>query len=463
MEAIQLEYDVIIVGAGASGLMAAITVARLGKSVLVIERKDKAGKKILATGNGKCNYTNRIQTPECYRSDDSAFAMKVLSCFDVSRTLAFFEELGIYPKEKEGYYYPHSEQAASVVQVLMMECERLGVLFRFEEIVTEIIKPDFTVLTDKLQKENVPKGKNSIPTSSNDKNNKSKNTLDSKKGSTNPTYMNKVDTMNSEAKKSNRYRGKKLIIATGGCASPQLGSDGSGYQIAKAFGHTIIKPLPALVQLKSSEKYCKTVSGVRTTAVVRAYSENNQIAFEEGELLFTDYGISGIPILQISRFVAKALDQKREVKLQLDFFSEVLESELSKLLHTRIKQNPRKTIEEMMVGLLNHKLNYILIIAAKLDPYKQSGKLSPQEIDTLVEQMKAFSMKITDTNSFENAQVSAGGVSTKEIEPTTMESKQIKGLYLVGELTDVDGTCGGYNLQWAWSTGYLAGTHSAHT
>ncbi|MDF2908297.1 MAG: hypothetical protein K0R34_3618, partial [Herbinix sp.] len=175
-----MEYDVIIVGAGASGLMAAIAAARQGSSVLVIERKEKPGKKILATGNGKCNYTNRFQSPDCYRSDDSAFASKVLSCFDVSKTLEFFEELGIYPKEKDGYYYPNSEQATSVVQVLVMEGLRLGVQYRYSEMVLEIAEPYFDVITE-----------------------------------------------SSEDKKCHRYHGNKLILAAGGCASPQLGSDGS--------------------------------------------------------------------------------------------------------------------------------------------------------------------------------------------------------------------------------------------
>lgn len=400
-----MEYDVIIIGAGASGLMAAITVARQGNSVLVIEQKDKAGKKILATGNGKCNFTNLNQCPECYHSEDSAFAMKVLSCFDVSRTLEFFKELGIFPKERDGYLYPNSEQAASVVSVLMMECDRLKVQFCYQETVKEIRKPYYTVVTQ---------------------------------------------TQNS-------YKGKKLILAAGGCASPKLGSDGSGYQLAKKLGHTIIKPLPALVQLKSPNKSCKTVSGVRTFAVVTAYAEKNQLSKEQGEIIFTDYGISGIPVMQISRYIAKALDKGEKTYLTLDYFPELTKEELKWLIKQRIQQNPMKTLEEMMVGLLNHKLNYILILEAKLDPYQPSKSATLIEIERLVNQMKEYKLPISDTNSFENAQVCAGGIATNEIDAGSMESKMMKGLYLVGELVDVDGTCGGYNLQWAWSSGYVAG------
>lgn len=403
-EATQVDYDVVIVGAGASGLIAAITAARQGSSVLVIEQKDKAGKKILATGNGKCNFTNLVQSQECYRSDDSAFAMKVLSCFDVQDTIRFFEKLGIYTKEKNGYLYPNSEQSASVVQVLLMECKRRKVSFVYHTSVTMIRKPNYTIITT---------------------------------GAT--------------------YYGKRLILATGGCASPKLGSDGSGYTIAKSFGHTIIKPLPALVQLKSNEKYCKIISGVRTIATVTVYAENHIIAKEAGEILYTDYGISGIPIMQVSRFVAKAIDQNQRVYVTMDHLPNRTRNELFIHIKERVHQNPHKTIEETMVGLFNHKLSYIMMKQAHIDPTKKSPNISKDEIEALVEQMKEFRMTISETNTFDHAQVSAGGVSTEEIDENTMESKLSKNLFLTGELVDVDGTCGGYNLQWAWSSGYLAG------
>ena len=218
-----MDFDIIIVGAGASGLVAAIAAAGQGSSVMVLERKEKAGKKILATGNGKCNFTNSIQKPECYRSGDSAFAMKVLSCFDVRKTLDFFEELGIYPKERNGYYYPNSGQAVSVVSVLLMECKRLGVTLRYHETVLKIRKPDFTIITETAEQKRVV------------------------------------------------YFSRRLILSAGGCAYRQLGSDGSGYHLAQSLGHTIIKPLPALVPLKSPDKSCKAASGVRTIARVTLF------------------------------------------------------------------------------------------------------------------------------------------------------------------------------------------------
>ena len=441
---VQLEYDVIIIGAGASGLTAAIAAAREGSSVLVIEQMDKAGKKILATGNGKCNYTNLHQSPDCYRSDDSAFAMKVLSCFDVEKTLQFFKELGIYPRERDGYLYPNSEQAASVVSVLMLECLALKVEFRYEEKVISIKNPDFTVITKKDETEKGNKVKNS-----NIKNLNSQN-LNS----------------NNASLKTYSYKAEKLIIATGGCASPKLGSDGSGFELAKLFGHTVIKPLPALVSLLSPQKYCKTVSGVRVKAKVTAFTEEfhkgnenatKLLGTEKGEIVFTDIGISGIPIMQVSRFVAKALDQGEKVSLELDYFAELSKQELANLIKQRINKSPHKTIEEMMIGLLNHKLSYVLLQQAELDLTKNCLPMTNSEIDRLVSSLKEHQMAVNATNSFEFAQVSTGGVKTSEVDPRSMESRLQKKLYLVGELLDVDGTCGGYNLQWAWSSGYLAG------
>lgn len=415
-----MEQEIIIIGAGASGLMAAIAAARKGSRVLIIEHKEKAGKKILATGNGKCNYTNLVQTQECYRCDDSAFAMKVLSHFDYQKTIQFFEELGIFPRERNGYLYPNSEQAASIVQVLVMECERLKVLFRFNEKVTglEIHPHGYKVITEDASKQQY------------------------------------------------KYLTTKVILAAGGCASPKLGSDGSGFILAKKLGHSIIKPLPALVQLKASNKYCKTLSGVRTTGIVTAYNEdiNNRtvkLAEEEGELVFTDYGISGIPILQISRFVAKALDKGDKVNLTIDFFPQFDKKTIINKLMNRLEQNKQKNLEEMLVGFLNHKLNYILLKEAKLEPERSCKDLKLPALERLATQLKEFNMTIIGTNSFDQAQVCTGGIPTSELCDVTMESRLRKGLYLTGELVDVDGTCGGYNLQWAWSSGFLAGSSAA--
>lgn len=399
--------NVIIIGGGASGLMSAIWAARNQCKVTILEQKDKLGKKILATGNGKCNYTNYHQAPACYRGTNNQEAMKVYEAFDVDRTIEFFEELGIYPKERNGYVYPNSGQAASVLDVLILEAKRLGIKMVCGVKVTEVKKQkgQFVVIAA-----------------------------------------------------SQNYQGDRVILTTGGCASPKLGSDGSGYPIAAAFGHRMIKPLPALVQLKSSGKYLKTLSGVRCDAAISLLVDSKKVTGERGEILFANYGISGIPVMQVSRFASFALDAGKKVELSIDFFSELSYQQLMEQIEKRLVHGKNRTAEELLIGLLNHKLIYVLLKEAGIEPELSSSKVRNENWKKLCNLLKNFTMKITDTNGFENAQTSMGGVPLSEINCCTMESKKEKGLYFAGELLDVDGTCGGYNLQWAWSSGFVAGS-----
>ncbi|MFU0828037.1 MAG: Aminoacetone oxidase family FAD-binding enzyme [Lachnoclostridium sp.] len=397
---------VVVIGGGASGLVAAIFAARQNNKVTILEHKDKIGKKILATGNGKCNFTNLYQSPDCYRGNDSSFAMKVLSFFDVKKTIEFFKDLGIYPKEKNGYLYPNSEQAASVVEVLRLELESLQVKILCDVHVESIGKE---------------KGRFRIETN---------------KGT---------------------FTADQVILAAGGCASPNLGSDGSGFKLAKSLGHRIIKPLPALVQLKSDARYFKTLAGVRTQASVQLYINNMFTTKEQGELLLAAYGVSGIPVMQLSRFASKALDQKKKVHLLIDFLPALSREEVIQLLRDRIKRNPQRTIEEALIGLINNKLAYVAIKEAGLEPLSTCSAIGKNNIKDLALQLKEWKVNIIQTNPFDQAQVTAGGVDTAQINPNTMESKLVKGLYFAGEIIDVDGTCGGYNLQWAWSSGAVAG------
>lgn len=402
-----MKIDVLVVGGGASGLVAAIFAARAGARTTIIEHKDKIGKKILATGNGKCNYTNLVQTPECYRGTNPAFATFVLNEFNETDAIAFFRELGIMPKYKNGYVYPYSEQATSIVNVLAMELKRLNVNIVYNEHVSSMKKQkdgSFFVQTNE-----------------------------------------------------NTYQAKKVILATGGCASKAHGSDGSGYALAESLGHHIIKPLPALTQLLASNKFFKTISGVRLEAKARLFSNQKEIAMEEGEVLFTNYGISGIPIFQLSRFAAKSIDENKNTSLTLDFYPEMSEFELQSHMIERFENGQHKTTEEVLTGLINQKLAYVLLQEAKLKPEVPSERVNKDGILRITKLLKQFTLTITGCNTFENAQVSAGGVDTSEIDAKTLESKLVKNLYITGELLDIDGTCGGYNLQWAWSTGVIAG------
>lgn len=408
-------YDVIVVGGGAAGMMSAIAAARSGASVCIIERKERLGKKILATGNGKCNYTNRVQDMRCYRGSEEIFIKAVLEQFPMEQTLSFFEEIGIYPKEKNGYFYPHSEQAASVAEALEAECKLLRVHICLEQYVTAVKKEKSIFCVTAKQEEQGAK----------------------------------------------QYKGYKLILATGGMAAKVHGSDGSGYPFAKAFGHSLIKPLPAIVQLKAKGSFFKTLAGVRTEGRITLLIDNKAEAEESGELMFTAYGLSGIPVMQVSRFAAKGLERKKQVEAVLDLFPELPETDLyHELLKRFLRGKEQKTYEQVLIGLLNHKLNYVLLKEIGLEPTKLLTNGLEQAADRLAKKIKQFTIPILDTNGFDNAQACAGGVSTKEL-TIQMESKLLPGLYIVGELADVDGTCGGYNLQWAWSSGYVAGCHAA--
>ena len=398
-------FDTIIVGGGASGLTAAIFAARYGARVLVLEQKDKLGKKIYATGNGKCNFTNKDWQPAYFRGSDYSLAEPVLRCFSLEDTLAFFKEIGVYPKERNGYYYPASEQAASVAESLIREATRLGV-----ECLTGI----------KVNR--VYREKNAVFTAETD---------------------------------NGVFHGKSMVLATGGKASPVHGSDGSGYSFAKSFGHTVISPLPAIVQLKAEGKFFKTLSGVRTDGRITLYI-GKETYREEGELLFAAYGLSGIPVMQVSRYASVALEKKIPVTAELDLFPALEITELTEEIARRFRMMRENTAEEALAGLCNHKLNYVLLQLCGMEPTKKAETYGKKEAVALAEKIKRFTVKITDTNGFEQAQACTGGVPLTEL-TEHMESKLVTGLFITGELADIDGTCGGYNLQWAWSSGAAAG------
>lgn len=418
-----MKNDVIIVGAGASGLMAGICAARRGKKVLIIDRMAKAGKKIYATGNGKCNYTNTQYDYDSYRGENVDIVSQVLGKFSYENTIDFFEELGILAKNKDGYIYPYSEQASSIVEVMLMELNNLGVKILLEENVEKIIR-------------NGSMGKNKNIRMNKEYYDKNKNDI---KIEENVEYTVVTD--------KNKHICSKVILATGGMASPKLGSNGSGYAIAESLGHSIVALNKALVQLKAKGKEYKSLSGVRIQGKVTMYIEGEENRTNYGEFVFTDYGISGIPIMQLSRYAAVGLSKKKKVKIELDFYPDIDDKELLVLLRNRQKNCYYKDNYELLIGMINSKL------AAYIDR-KSNGRL-----EAMIRYMKKLPMEIVDTNSWDNAQVTAGGVSTSEIDYHTMESRISKGLYITGELMDIDGTCGGYNLQWAWSTGYIAGNN----
>lgn len=409
-------FDTIVVGGGASGIMTAIVAARQGCRVLVLEQKDKLCKKIYATGNGKCNFTNKNWQATNFRGSDFSLAEPVLYSFSLQDTLAFFKEIGVYPKERNSYYYPASEQAASVAENLVREAMRLGV-----ECMTGV----------KVNRVSRDKNRNFV-----------------------------AETDNGV------YLANSMVLATGGKASPAHGSDGSGYPFAKSFGHTVIQPLPAIVQLKAEGKFFKTLAGVRTDGRVTLHIGKETYA-EEGELLFAAYGLSGIPVMQVSRYASVALAQKKAVTASLDLFPTLSEADLTEEIARRFCVMKENSAEDALAGLCNHKINFVMLQLCGLDPTKKARAYGKKEAAALAAKIKSFTVNVTDTNGYEQAQACTGGVPLAEL-TESMESKLVTGLFITGELADIDGTCGGYNLQWAWSSGAAAGkkiggTYASHS
>lgn len=412
---------VLVAGGGASGMIAAITAAKHGANVTVIEKKSKPGKKILATGNGHCNFTNRKQESSCYHSSDDAFVWSVLQQFDYKQVLAYFQESGVLAREKDGYYYPLSGQAASVRAMLEREMERYKVDVHCEETVLHIIpKKDLT-------------------------------------GQRINGYEVQTD--------KDSYLARTVIFAVGGKAAPVHGTTGDGYRILEELGVSITPPLPALTSVELSDSCCKLWSGVRVMGQVELWCEHEKVASDYGEIQMVAKGISGIPVFQLSGLAARLLYESKEPYLRLDvmpsYSKEQIEAELLRRCNT---YGAGRSLGDILDGMLPDKLAKALLQAVHLNPADASALLQDDKRRiALVEQIKQKKLHIRKVSDFDKAQVTTGGVALHELHASTLELKNSPGLYITGELADVDGICGGYNLQWAWSSGHLAGQSAAQT
>lgn len=404
---------IIVIGAGASGMLAAITAARQGASVTLLEGMEKPGKKLLITGSGRCNLTNLRQESTCYRGADAEFVGNVLKQFTVSDTLSFFREIGLLTIARDGYVYPVTGQASSVLEVLLLEIKRLGVKLKCTEKVLSIEK----------------------------------------------NMLFRVRTAGWT------YEADAVILAAGSKAAPATGSDGSGYALAKKCGHSLVTPREALVPLTIRESWTKKLSGLRMQAAVTLEGHT-----EKGELQWTDTGISGIVVFQLSRFAVRALAKRpdvidgktKSVPVQLDLLPFVSAEELFNHLANRKAMQPHGcSAESLLAGVFAKKAIAPLLQAAKIRPSEKAARLSDKDLHRLVAAVKQLTLTVSGSRSFEQAQVCQGGVCCTEIHPQTLESRKMPGLYIVGELLDVDGICGGYNLQWAWASGFAAGRAAA--
>lgn len=427
-----MSNKVVIVGGGASGLVAAITAARGGANVTILEHKDRVGKKILMTGNGKCNLTNMSNLHGKYYSTDEKSLNMIYEAFDrfsAKDTIDFFESIGLYTKEKrDGGVYPMSEQAACVLDVLRSECEHLKVDIITDCDIQEIINDKnkkLIKLVKYIRDTNVQ----------NEKNNGKKKA------------KNKQGEIIGEEKI--KLIADNIILATGGKAAAVAGSDGSGYVYAKKMGHSIVEPLPALVQLRCKGDYFKSISGVRTQAGLKLYVDNQLVACEEGELQLTDYGISGIPVFQFSRIAARALYESKPCKVMIDFLPQLPKN-------PDLEKYSYKKVEEFLSGMVNKKIASLICRKNGISQSDTIGSIGVKKTVKCVDELRQYEVEVEETNSFDNAQVCCGGVPLNEVS-SDFESLKCKNVYIVGELLDCDGICGGYNLQWAWTTGIIAG------
>lgn len=427
---------VVIIGGGASGLMAAIAAAGKGAQVTVVEHKDRVGKKLLMTGNGKCNLTNMSEIRGKYYGNDKERIYAIIEQFPAAAVRGFFQEIGLYTKEKrDGGVYPVSEQAACVLDALRTECERRRVTLMTDTEVLDFVtnQNGGTLFLEKTIREEMPSS--------------SKAATKAKKGAV-------------LRKEKSRLSYDSLILAAGGQAAAVSGSDGSGYQLAKKMGHHLIQPLPALVQLLCEGSYFKLVAGVRAQASLTLYIQGKVCAKEEGELQLTDYGISGIPVFQFSRLAARALyEQKNDIEVRIDFLPYLSEGDREKLRASKDKF-AYKTIEEFLEGIVHKKLALLICRELNIRQNTSLKQISEETFVSCMDLLGSFPVKVKGTNSYEQAQVCSGGVLLEEIKDS-MESVKCPHVYLAGELLDCDGICGGYNLQWAWTTGFLAGSHAA--
>ncbi|WP_060826443.1 NAD(P)/FAD-dependent oxidoreductase [Sulfurospirillum cavolei] len=398
---------VAIIGAGASGLVCAIEAARKGLHVTLFEKNGKVGRKILATGNGKCNISNEKISLERYHGASPSFAKEALRRFDTLTCKAFFRSLGLEMREgEEGRLYPMSHQASSVVDMLLHEVRALHVNVLLESEVTKI----------------------------------------EQKGVEFILHVN-AQTHTFDA----------CVIATGSVAMPTLGSSGSGYAFAKTLGHSVIEPYPSLVQFVCDEPHLKEVGGVKMDAIVELYIDNQKCQSVQGDLLFTAYGLSGSAILDLSRKASHALVHDEPVYVVLDLLPTLSREALTSLLQKRLSVAKDKSLSLWLEGMIPKKLAHFIIENTRLTHIKEASTLGAKEIKKIVFALKALRLHVKATKGFESAEVCAGGVDVRELEAKNLMSKTIANLYFCGEVLDIDGDCGGFNLHFAWASGYLVG------
>ena len=452
---------VAVIGGGAAGMMAAIEAARAGAIVTLIEKNPQLGKKLATTGNGRCNYTNLDMSDRIggkFRGFHPEFAAPSLDALPPEAVLDWFRAIGVEPRFRGSYVYPNSDQASAVVDALREELHRLSVKVHYNAEVKSVQRID-----------------------------------------TDAGYF-MIQCTDAVVKAD------RVILAAGSKAAPKTGSNGDGYFIARKLGHTIVPYVPALCGIRCAGDAFRALAGIRTEASLELVVDGHSVDREVGELQLVDYGISGIPVFQLSRYAAYALQDGKKAAVYINFLPGFTEagavrdskrassaSGISTIEVSAAKnaQNPRaevsccaakaedpkdlavqlyrqrqqrlagRKVESFFTGLLHQKLGQLLLRMASVRPELPVAELSEKQLRSLASLSVRFKAECVEMNGFLQAQVVAGGVDTTEVDPGTMASRLVPGLYFAGEVLDIDGICGGYNLQWAWASGFVAGRHAA--
>lgn len=406
--------NVIVVGGGAAGMMAAVFAARNGQNVQLLEKNEKLGKKLFITGKGRCNITNAADIEDLFTAVTSnpKFLYSGFYSFTNQQVIDFFEELGVKTKIERGErVFPVSDHSSDVIAAFSRELKSLGVSVSLHTEVKELL----------CEQEKV------------------------------------CGVLLTNGKK---MKADAVIVATGGISYPSTGSTGDGYRFARETGHRVTELLPSLVPMEVRQWYAKELQGLSLRNIEIRITDGKKKLYEEfGEMLFTHYGVTGPVILSASSVVGKTL-RKKELTLHIDLKPALSEEQLDKRILREFDANHNKQYKNSIDSLFPAKLKPVMIELSEIEPEKKVNEITKEERQRLVHLIKDFTMTLTGLRSYNEAIITKGGVSVKEIDPGTMESKKMKGLYFAGEVLDLDAVTGGYNLQIAWSTGYLAGINA---
>lgn len=494
---------VAVIGGGAAGMMAAIEAARSGAIVTLIEKNPQLGKKLATTGNGRCNYTNLDMSDRIggkFRGFHPEFAAPALDALPPEAVLDWFRAIGVEPRFRGSYVYPNSDQASAVVEALREELHRLSVKVHYNAEVKSMQRVDADLV---LSPE---KASMSGKTPSDGRSAKEK-LSDAGAAASVSEMREKMDAGYFMIRCTDAVvKADRVILAAGSKAAPKTGSNGDGYFIARKLGHTIVPYVPALCGIRCAGDAFKALAGIRTEAALELVVDGHCVDRETGELQLVDYGISGIPVFQLSRYAAYALQEGKKAAVYINFLPGFTEAgavrnserassasgistiEVSgannaqnarteasgstakaedpkdlalKLFRQREERLAGRKMESFFTGLLHQKLGQLLLRMANVRPELPVAELSEKQLRSLASLSARFKAECVEMNGFQQAQVVAGGVDTSEVDPRTMVSRLVPGLYFAGEVLDIDGICGGYNLQWAWASGYVAGRHAA--